>query len=162
MLILIVIAIAVVGFQCALRIRAALNAVQNSQDMSLANFYGDRSSVALQLASVNNQAVSAGLQLKRQILGSCAAVFLSFLLRACYNTMVALIQAASNIDAPCEPYINRCNAACYNIYSHMLVWNFFTPELYFSVSFFSHPLTMITVLWGMTSGQSLRILMASS
>jgi hypothetical protein len=76
--------------------------------------------------------------------------------------MATLFQAASNINAPCEPYINRCNPSCYNIFSHMLVWNLFTPEFYFAIVFFSQPLTLLAALWGMTSGQAKQILMAKS
>jgi hypothetical protein len=156
-LIIIVICISIVGFASARRIRAALRSMQDLQQKSLTNSVEKDNPAA---ATFNNQAIESGRRLKNQIMLSCCAVFVSFLLRALFTSLFTFVNAAANINAPCVPYKNRCNPTCYNIASHILVWILFTPEYCFAVVFLSQPVTLLVALWGMTSGQTLDILKA--
>jgi hypothetical protein len=153
-LILIVVCISIVGVASARRIRAALRSMHDSQQKSLTNSVERDSRVAAEF----NQAISSGKRLKHQIMVSTCAVFVSFFLRAVWASMFTFVSAAANISELCVPYDNRCNAKCYNIASHILVWIMFTPEFYFAVVLLSQPVTLLVALWSMTSGQTLDVL----
>ncbi len=60
----------------------------------------------------------------------------------------------------CLGYINRCSD-CYNMFSHILVWVLYTPEIGFVVTLVSQPCTLLVVLWWMTSGQTFAIMKSS-
>jgi len=98
-----------------------------------------------------------GRQLWRQIVGTAGFVFLTFLLRAVYSTMSAVINELQNTGAIC-PSGNPCAASCYNVYSLMQTWLAFTPEFQLSVELISSPLTLLVALWGMTSKHTRRLM----
>ena len=132
-LLLIIVAFAVVGAACARRVSSAL------------------------LDMTDAAAAASGRQLRLQIVGTAAFVFVTFLLRAVYSTMFALaneLQNAGNV-ASC-PSSNLCDASCYNVYSLMQLWLFYTPEFQLTVVLISSPLAMIVALWGMTSDRMLQ------
>ena len=132
MLLLIVVAFAVVGIACARFLSAAL------RDM-------------------NDAAGAAGRKVRRQILGTCAFVFVTFLLRAVYSTMFALGNELQDLSARTScPSSNQCDASCFNVYSLMQQWLFNTPEFQLTVVLISSPLAMIVALWGMTSDRTLQ------
>ncbi len=161
MLILIVIAIAVVGFKCALRIRAALNAIKGSQLVKLTSMFG-MSSLPTETSidqQVHTRLAFSGQKMNHQIGITCSAVFLSFLLRACFTVMFTLCTALQNNISRnlCQPYINRCSS-CYNVYSLIIVWIFYSPEFFFIIVLISQPFTLLVALWGMTSDHTLEIM----
>jgi hypothetical protein len=169
-LITIVVALAFVGAACARRLRAALALVE-CQKLSIVN----RNNVSL-LTHIRdhngeNQRVeqdhldsSAKFfnQLQRQILGTCAVVFLSFIIRAVHATTFTLAAAFQNSDAPCpqSAYVDRCTSSCYNGYSHLFIYLMYTPQIYFSVALICHPAAMLATLWGMTSGRLIEMIRA--
>ena len=133
-LLLIIVAFAVFGIACARLLGAAL------RDM-------------------NDAAGAAGRKVRRQILGTCAFVFVTFLLRAVYSTMYALanlLQNNSSVDT-C-PSSNFCDIDCYNSYDLMQYWLLYTPEFQLIISFISSPLAMLVALWGMTSDRAMQLM----
>jgi hypothetical protein len=134
-LLLIIITFAVVGFACARRVSSAL------RGMAVA-------------------AAAAGRQLRRQIVGTTAFVFVTFLLRAVYSAMFAPANGLHNSSASC-PSNNQCDASCYNVYRLMQLWLFLTPEFQLAVILISSPLALLIALWGMTSERTLQQMQCS-
>jgi len=114
--------------------------------------------VSSALANVNDQHVEAtGRQLRRQIVGTAAFVFVTFLLRAAFSIMNALANGLQNNGAACAANgLNLCDSSCYNLYAIMQAWLQFTPEFQLSVVLISSPLALLVALWGMTSKQTLQ------
>jgi hypothetical protein len=107
-------------------------------------------------------AMSAGNSLLTKIGGTTAFLFLSFLLRAVYYTMITIGDTLKN-DAPCAAIsTSPCDTACYNVWALMDNWIFFTPEFRFSVVFITNPLTMFVVLWGMTGPRTAKLITAAN
>ncbi len=162
-LIIIVICISIVGVACARRIRAALVAVQQSHFVKLTSMFGlpaAPSETSLELSSSSQErAFASGRKMSHQIGGTCTAVFLSFLLRACFTTMFTMCTALQNNISKdtCLPYVNRCSK-CYNVYSLIIVWIFYSPEFFFAIVLLSQPVTLLIALWGMTSHTTLSIM----
>ncbi len=90
---------------------------------------------------------ASGRQLQRQIVGTAAVVFVTFLLRAVFSTMNALSRALQ-IEVP---NCNSCDPACSNVWTPIVVWLVFTPEFQLIVVLISSPLALLVALWGMTS-----------
>ena len=131
-LLLIIVAFAVVGAACARRISSAL-------------------------LDMTDAAAAAGRQLQRQIVGTVAFVFVTFLLRAVYSTMFALANELQDFSARTScPSTSPCDASCYNVYRLMQVWLILTPEFQLMVVLISSPLALIVALWGMTSDLTLQ------
>ena len=132
-LLLIIVTFAVVGAACARRVSSALLHMTDAAD------------------------AAAGRQMLRQIVGTAAFVFVTFLLRAVYSTMFALANELQNngnfVNCPSG---NPCDASCYNVYSRMQTWLFLTPEFQLTAVLISSPLAMIVALWGMTSDRTLQ------
>jgi hypothetical protein len=126
-LLIIVLAFAVVGIVCARR---------------LSSFLGD----------MNHEHAAASRQLRRQIVGTAAFVFVTFLLRAVFSTMNALAKALQ-IDVP---NCSGCDPACSNVWTVILVWQQLTPEFQLIVVLISSPLALLVALWGMTSERTLQ------
>jgi len=95
LLLLIIVAFAVVGVACARLFSSAL------RDM-------------------NDAAGAAGRKVRRQIVGTCAFVFVTFLLRVVYVTMFAVANLGQNQGA-CPEALGPCDD-CYNDYHHMQQW----------------------------------------
>ena len=131
-LLLIIVAFAVVGAACARRVSSAL------PDMTDAY-------------------AAAGRQLRLQIVGTAAFVFVTFLLRAVYSTMFALANELQNDgNAVNCPSSNQCDASCFNVYRLMQVWLIYTPEFQLMVVMISSPLSLLVALSGMTTDRALR------
>jgi hypothetical protein len=128
-LLIIILAFAVVGIASARRLSSAL------RDM-------------------NDRHGAAGRQLRRQIVGTVAVVFVTFLLRAVYSTMSALARALQ-IEVPnCFP----CDPACSNVWTPIVSWLQFTPEFQLIVVLISSPLALLVALWGMTDKRTLQLM----
>jgi hypothetical protein len=129
-LLLIIVTFAVVWAACARRVSSAL----------------------LDMPSDAAEAVAAR-QMRRQIVGTAAFVFVTFLLRAVYSTMFALANELQNAGAEC--HTNACSS-CYNVYRLMQLWLIYTPEFQLMVELISSPLALLVALWGMTSDRALQ------
>jgi len=134
-LLIIILAFAVVGVACARRVSSALR-------------------------NTNDAHGAAGRQLQRQIVGTTAFVFVTFLLRALFSTMNALASALTVYEAGCNA--GNCDPACHNVWQLILYWLEFTPEFQLSVVLISSPLAMIVALWGMTSDRTLQAMQSNS
>ena len=110
---------------------------------------------------MNDRHGAAGRQLRRQIVGTAAFVFVTFLLRAVFSTINALanqLQDTANL-ARCP---NPCDVSCFNDYEFMRLWLLNTPEFQLTVVLISSPLALIVALWGMTSELMLEYMKSSS
>jgi hypothetical protein len=135
-LLLIIVAFAVVGAACARRVSSALLHMTDAAD------------------------AAAGRQMLRQIVGTAAFVFVTFLLRAVYSTMFALANELQNQGnyVNCPNSSNICDASCFNVYRLMQLWLSYTPEFQLTVVLISSPLAMLVALWGMTSARTLQLM----
>ena len=61
---------------------------------------------------------------------------------------------AATAAGPCDP-------SCYNVWTLMGTWMFFTPAFRLLVELISFPVTLLVALWAMTT-KSVRKLMAST
>ncbi len=131
-LLLIIVAFVVVGAACARRVRSAL-------------------------LDMNETAAAAATQLRRQIVGTAAFVFVTFLLRAVFSTMNALanqLQDVANLARCHDP----CDVSCFNDYEFMRLWLLNTPEFQLVIELISSPLALLVALWGMTSERTLQLM----
>jgi hypothetical protein len=136
-LLIIIFAFAVVGIACARRVNSALR-------------------------NMNDAHGAAGRQLRRQIVGTTAFLFVTFLLRAAFTIMYALAHALQNTDAACAATARGlCIAACFNWWRLYEDWITFTPEYQAMVILISSPVAMIVALWGMTSKRALELMKSS-
>jgi hypothetical protein len=127
-LLLIVASFAVVGIACARRISSVLTRLDAVEDMA------------------------DGMHLRRQIAATFGVVFVTFLLRSVYSILYAVAYQLQDLDSPCPGNTQSfCNAACYNVFAHIVRWNFLTPEFQLMIVLISSPLALLVALWGMTS-----------
>ncbi len=126
-LLIIILAFAVVGIASARRVSSALRHM--------------------------NDQWAAGRQLRRQIVGTTAVVFVTFLLRAVVSAMNALSRALEIQVYTCN---NPCDPACNNVWTDIAYWLEFTPEFQLIVELISSPLALLVALWGMTSERTLQ------
>ncbi len=134
-LLLIIVTFAVVGAACARRVSSAL--LDMLDDAA---------------------AAAAARQMRRQIVGTAAFVFVTFLLRAVFSTMYALATELQNSGHYVGCGLKLCDASCYNVYRLMQLWLVFTPEFQLTVVLISSPLAMFVALWGMTSARTLQLM----
>jgi len=114
------------------------------------------------LRSMNDEHGAAGRQLRRQIVGTTAFVFVTFLLRAVFSIMYALARALQNADAACAATASSvCDSTCFNQWRLMDFWITFTCEFQSMVVLISSPVAMIVALWGMTSKRALELMKSS-
>jgi len=114
------------------------------------------------LRNMNDEHGAAGRQLRRQIVGTTAFVFVTFLLRAVFTIMFALARALQNAEAACAATASSvCDAACFNQWRLMEQWITSTPEFPSMVVLISSPVAMIVALWGMTSKRTLELMNSS-
>jgi len=136
-LLIIILAFAVVGIAGARRVNSALR-------------------------NMNDEHGAAGRQLRRQIVGTTAFVFVTFLLRAVFTSMYALARALQNAGAACAAAASSvCDSTCFNAWRTMDEWITFTPEFQTMVILISSPVAMIVALWGMTSKRALQLMKSS-
>ena len=123
---------------------------------------GDRR-LSSALVQVKNEHVEAlGKQLRRQIVGTTAFVFVTFLLRAVFSIMNAVSNALQNDAAACADVSGACDPTCFNVWQLMQNWITFTPEFQLMVVLISSPLAMIVALWGMTSDRMLQAMKSNN
>jgi hypothetical protein len=93
-----------------------------------------------------------------QMLGTVSFVFVAFVLRSVVSTMLAVAWQFQDSDNICSgpAVFSQCDASCYNVYTHMMQWNLFTPQFLPMAVLVSSPLALLVALWGMTSKQTLQ------
>lgn len=105
-------------------------------------------------------ASTAGQELRLQIMGTTAFIFVTFLLRTVFAVMYAVayaLQSPRGDDKSCA-LKTLCDAECYNVYSHMIDWIAYKPEFQLTIVLISSPLSLLVALWGMTPAITLRIM----
>ena len=137
-LLLIIIAFAVIGPACARRL-------SSEQQRFDDNPFVDAAYAAA--------AAPAWRKVRRQILGTAAFVFVTFLLRAVFSTMNALASALQNQGAVCPTF---CSIPCNNVWTLIGTWLQYTPEFQLTVVLISSPLALLFALWGMTDKRTLQ------
>jgi hypothetical protein len=158
---LIVVAFVAVGAVSVRRIRAAMTAVQKAQ---LTSMLGATDIVGFGGARrASETSFISGRRLKRQIVGTCGVLFVSFTIRAAVSMMVALggVLGDNEKNSSTFAITTRCDEIL-NSFSHMLVWILYTPDFFFFVMLLSQPVTLLVTLWGMTSGQTIAVMRANS
>jgi hypothetical protein len=139
-LLLIVVAFVVVGVLSARRVSFRLLGVDAASD-----------------------AAATGRALRRRMLGTTAFVFVAFLLRSMFSTFHAVAFELRDVDVDC-PGIDKstyCDASCYNVYTLIVGWMYYTPEFESTIVLVSSPLTLLVALWGMTSKAALQVMHSS-
>jgi hypothetical protein len=149
MLLLIVIAFFVVGILSTSLINSALKQAESVHSMMASNTQN--------AGRTTNDVVHTGRQLRRQILGTCGVAFASFLIRAVFSVFFAITNALQQSSIACPEFIDRCSD-CYNVFSHMLVWYLYSPDVALSVVLVTQPVVGLVMLWGMTPARTLDIL----
>jgi len=153
---LIVVAFVVLGSVSVRRIRAAMTAVQKAQ---LTSMLGATDIVGFGGARRASEAsFISGRRLKRQILGTCGILFVSFSIRTVLSTMLAVGAVFGDSN---DGTLSRCDEHLNNL-AHMLVWILYTPEFFVVPTLLSQPVTLLVTLWGMTSGQTIAVMQANS
>ncbi len=125
MLLLIIVAFAVVGVLSARRVSARL--------------------LGIDAASAE---AATGRALRRRMLGTTAFVFVTFVLRAAFSTMVAVaFQLRDTITESCPGLCDECH----NAYWLITQWMGYTPEFQVLIVLVSSPVALLVALRGMTS-----------
>ncbi len=138
-LLLIVLSFAVVGITCARRIISAFSGVDAADPI-----------------------MSAGRQLRRQILFTTAVTFVTFIIRSVYSIMSAAASNFQDFSSMGSRCLGRsaCDS-CFNVYNHMYWWMLRTPEFLLVIVMLSKPLPLLIALWGMTTARMRRVLEAN-
>jgi hypothetical protein len=105
-------------------------------------------------------AAATGRVLRLQIVATTAFVFVTFVVRSAFSTMYAAAQSLQDYEKPCL-WDNRCYSTCYNMYTHIAGWMFYTPEFQTMFVLVSSPLALLVALWGMTSKSTLQLMKSS-
>ena len=93
----------------------------------------------------------------RQIIGTCSFVFVAFVLLSFQLTLMAVAEyGATDDDCPLES-AQYCNP-CYNTYSLIQQWFFFTPEFDLLCTLISSPIALLFTLRGMGTNRLLQML----
>jgi hypothetical protein len=71
---------------------------------------------------------TVGRTLRRHMLGTTAFVFVTFLLRSMYSIINAVSIQLGDYSKRCPERTNRCDASCYNVYTHIAQWMTYTPS----------------------------------
>jgi hypothetical protein len=103
---------------------------------------------------------TVGGSLRRQMLGTTAFVFVTFLLRSVYTTMQSVSFMLRDIYKRCPDVNDLCDASCYNVYTHISIWMNYTPEFQSTIVLISSPLALLVALWGMTPRSTLHLMNA--
>jgi hypothetical protein len=170
-LLLVIFAFCLTGAASIRRIRDAFRSSRIVHAAPLTPMRADgAASARLSVSMIETAATSSKYMLQRQILCTCSVVFFSFLIRAVYIGVFGIANIAQNVDENCdvdgaEKLTDRINSEakcrpCGNIYTNILVTLLYTPQLYFALALISQPVVLLVALWGMTSGQTLRLMKA--
>ena len=103
---------------------------------------------------------TVGRTLRLQMLGTTGFIFVTFLLRSVFSTMLAVALLLRDRDKQCPGAKNFCDA-CYNDYTHIVQWMYYTPEFQLVIILISSPVAQLVALWGMTTKSTLHLMMTS-
>jgi hypothetical protein len=103
---------------------------------------------------------TVGRTLRRQMLGTTGFIFVTFLLRSVYSTMLAVALQLQDGGKECPETETLCDA-CYNEYTHNAQWLIYTPEFQQAIILISSPVAQLVALWGMTTKSTLHLMMTS-
>ncbi len=110
----------------------------------------------------SSAAAATGRVLRRQIMGTTAFVFVTFLIRSVLSIMFAVAYELRDFAKIChEGVIDICDASCYNVYAHFVGWTLYTPEFESTIVLVSSPVALLVALWGMTSKVTLQLMKSS-
>jgi hypothetical protein len=148
-LLFIVTAFLFTGVLCARRVSVALRGVQK---ISAIQAFYSRSRSLQAAAPALAEAAAQGRNLQLRMVATTAVVFAAFLLRSVLSTMIAVAYALSDFSGKkCPGVTSLCDASCYNVYTHMFVWSFYTPEFKPTAVLITSPLVLLVVMWSMTT-----------
>lgn len=106
-------------------------------------------SSAMPMRGMNDAWAAPALKhIRRQIVGTTAIVFVTFLLRAVFSTMNALANFLQTDGSACP---TSCGIPCNSLWTLIQYWLQFVPEFQLTVVLISSPLALLIALWGMTS-----------
>ena len=149
-LLLIVLVFVVVGVACIRRFSSALTLL----DTALI----DPASQHRTRPKAVNEALVLGKRLRREVVVTTAFVFVAFLLRSVVSTLLAVASQSQDSAKTCPGVVYLCDALCYNVYTHITLWNGYTPEFETMVVMISSPLMLLVALWAMTSKLMLQLM----
>jgi hypothetical protein len=152
-LLLIVVAFTTSGLMCARRISSMVSTLDAASPM-MAVQHQMRQQVV-------NVAITLGHKLQREVIFTTVFVFVAFLLRSTVSTMLALAFQLQDTAAVCPGSTSAfpfCNASCYNVFSHITLWNSYTPQFQPVVVLLSSPLTLLIALCAMTSARTRQLM----
>jgi hypothetical protein len=104
---------------------------------------------------------TVGRALRLQMLGTTGFIFVTFLLRSVFSTMLAVALQLQNFGQECPGVTSRCDASCYNVYMNFSAWMYYTPEFQQVIILISSPVAQLVALWGMTTKSTLHLMMTS-
>jgi hypothetical protein len=112
------------------------------------------------LRAVNDASATAaaGRALHLQITVTTAFVFVAFLIRSVFSTIYAVANHLRDYDNTNCPGVNLCDSSCFNDFTHINQWMFYTPEFQLIIILISSPLALLVALWGMTSKLTLQLM----
>ncbi len=142
-LIIVITAFLVTGFNCHRIIMSALRALFSAeQKVSIIS-----GAAASQARDLVHQAGSEGKLLHRKVVGTVLVVFATVLLRSFYSILYALALYFNQISNPCSR--SECDP-CKNVFSHILSWMLYTPFFEQGIMLVASPLAQLVALWGMS------------
>ena len=101
---------------------------------------------------------TVGRTLRRQMLGTTAFIFVTFLLRSVFSTMFAVSFSLRDSDKRCPGENTYCDKSCYNVYTIISRWMGYAPEFQLMIVLVSSPLALLVALWGMTTKATLYLM----
>jgi hypothetical protein len=106
---------------------------------------------------------TVGSTLRLQMLGTTGFIFVTFLLRSVFSTMLAVALQLQDFGKECPGAKTFCDAhaSCYTEFSHISSWMYFTPEFQQVTILISSPVAQLVALWGMTTKSTLHLMMTS-
>jgi hypothetical protein len=149
-LLLIVLVFSVVGIACIRRLSSALTLLDTAGTDMAAQHNMRPGSVS--------QALALGRRLRQEVVVTTSFVFIAFLLRSVVSTLLAVAKQSQDVAKTCPGVTSLCDASCYNLYTHIVQWNGYTPEFLSTVVLVSSPLTLLVALWSMTSKLTLQLM----
>jgi hypothetical protein len=117
------------------------------------------------LALMTPHAGAKAKYMRRQIVVTAVVVFVTFLLRSTYTSMIAIASALQDSGRYCSSIcsilpLENCQNP-FNMYTHVYLYLNYSPEFQLLVVLISSPLALLVALWGMTSGRTLHAMRES-
>ena len=104
---------------------------------------------------------TVGRTLRRQMLGTTAFIFVTFLLRSVFSTMFAVANQMRDVNSVCPDGTSGHCGSCHNVYTHLFIWMLYTPQFQLMIVLVSSPVALLVALWGMTTKSTLHLMTTS-